>query len=44
MSEIEDRIGWSAPSRWSSWDSAVGLGLFFVPAAVAVGVIWLALR
>lgn len=49
MSEIEKREHrewnrWVPSNRWSSWDSPVGLGLFFVLVAVAVDLFRLAFK
>lgn len=35
-SDRHERAAWSPTQRWSSWDSPVGLGLFFVLVAAAV--------
>jgi len=46
MTEVEpkDRSHWGLTQRWSSWDSPVGLGLFFVLIAGAVDLVRLAFK
>ena len=46
MTEVEskDRYQWGLTQRWSSWDSPVGLGLFFVLIAAAVDLVRLAFK
>jgi len=44
MNDVKDRFAWSANQRWSSWESPVGLGLFFVLLAAAVELGRLAFR
>jgi hypothetical protein len=42
--ERQSQPGWRPSNRWSSWDSPVGLGLFFVLVAVAVDLARLAFK
>ena len=46
MTEVEskDRYRWGLTQRWSSWDSPIGLGLFFVLIAGAVDLVRLAFK
>jgi hypothetical protein len=42
--ERPERYAWSVSQRWSSWDSPVGLGLFFVLVATAIDLVRLAFK
>ena len=44
MSDLRERSAWSPSQRWSSWDSPVGLGLFFVLVGTAVELFRLAIK
>lgn len=44
MNDVTDRHAWTLNQRWSSWDSPVGLGLFFVLVGAAVDLARLAFK